>query len=128
MTDNKIVASLLLFSKELIERRTQIESAFKLRKKAFVVVATALMELLEDSSGYGCDVVDGVRNAVKEVSREILPCDRVVDRYRSGSRGDSVKSYASVATVRDSKVQVRETRNGGVKGTRFNEFLDFSCR
>lgn len=69
-------------------------------------------------------MVDGVRNAVKEVSREILPCDRVVDRYR----GDSVKSYASVATVRDSKVQVRETRNGSVKGTRFNEFLDFSCR
>lgn len=48
---NKIVASLLLFSKELIERRTQIESAFRLCKKAFVEVATALMELLEDSSG-----------------------------------------------------------------------------
>lgn len=86
------------------------------------------MKLLEDSSGYGCDVVDGIRNAVKEVSREVLPCDRVVDRYRSGSRGDSEKSYASVATVRDSKVQVRETRNGRIKGTRFNEFFDFSCR
>lgn len=64
---NDFLAKLLLTSKESSEKCAQIESAFRTCKKAFVEVASALVNLLEKELARIETDVEDIKKAVREV-------------------------------------------------------------
>jgi len=108
---NDNVAKILLASKESLDRKTQIESAFRACKEAFIELSTAYLTLLENDSASAItaeELKSVISNSVSKVGDSLLAHISDLSTPREHvSADDSCKpSYASVASAGTSKVRV----------------------
>lgn len=63
------VSKILLASKETLERRSQIETVFRMYKEAFIEMSTVLTHFMEKNS-VANDATENIKSAVREVFNE----------------------------------------------------------
>ena len=119
------IAKVLLSSKDSLEKRSTIESAFRACKDAFTEVSAVLLKLLEERPLSSCiSVAEEVRRVVTEVMEEhegrFVPEARDV-RFPAESTPRRVKSYASV--VGSGGVEVRVSGGPTVESTNTTSFM-----
>ncbi|XP_020297161.1 uncharacterized protein LOC109861773 [Pseudomyrmex gracilis] len=98
--NSDVISKLLLSSKETVEKRSLIESAFRACREAFIEVSTVLAHILEERP-VDHPTLDDIRGVVTEVLEDGLgaACRGRAGLDPCGARGvsDSQPSYASVA-------------------------------
>lgn len=100
---------ILLSSKETVEKRAIIESAFRVCRDAFMEVSVVLLNLLDERSMSACISVGDVRSVVAEVidsHKSQCSLRRRTGDLSVGSRDEQPRSYASVTGSSGAEVRV----------------------
>ncbi|XP_050456456.1 uncharacterized protein LOC126854106 [Cataglyphis hispanica] len=118
------VSRLLLSSKETLEKRGIIESAFRAYRDAFMEVSTVLTGLIEERSASASCTAKDIKEAVVEVLEDFNK--KVANNVKSnvsfaGAAAEKSKSYASV--VGASGTEVRVSRGPTVEVSDTTSFL-----
>lgn len=103
----EIISKFLLTSKETAEKRSQIETAFRFCKDAFLEMATSLACLLEAQPKTGMieEVKQVIREAMEDIKEDIGHKVANMERESRETR-EKTATYASVAATGASEVRV----------------------
>ena len=108
-----IISKLMLSSKESLEKRTTIESAFRACRDAFMEISTVFTYMLEERMSSNNLTVEDVKAVVEEVME--------VTRGAADERRETARSYASV--VGPSKTEVRVPGGTAIETQNTTSFL-----
>jgi len=120
----EVLTRIMLTSKESADRRTRIESAFRVCKEAFLDVSSVLAHLLEEKSS-GKTMVREIKGVVEDALRKSE--ERIMDatglRVAEGESGEACRPVSYASAVGSIKPKVHVSRGPTVEVQDSTSFL-----